>query len=254
MKKHLSPKTLDETGPTLLPRRQFLVLGSAAVGAAAVTSLSSDIVRSVLAIDDPAPRLSVGFAEVKFEDFAQPSFVQRMASASAPRSGDASLENGVRLKIHGLVRPEAAKGQQASMALDAMYRVAGQGEAVPFMAWSYSSNPSLIPNRASNSFVMPVSAKQPLSLAFSTSATNAIDSKAKLNGTIDLTLGNGRRQNKLRTGVYFVAVCPAGTKAPDWNAIHAVASEGALPQLKVATLIGTEPVPFDYIVMTMDRA
>ena len=254
MKKHSNPMPL-ETGPTLFPRRQFLVLGSAAVAAAAATSLSADIVRSVLVTEDTAPRLTVGFTDAKFDDFAKPSFAQRLAPASALRSGDASLESGVRLKIHGLVRPEAARDRQASMAMDAMYRVAGQEQAVPFMAWSYSRTKTRATGSSSKPFVVPVGAKQPLSLMVSTSDVKAATGDATLRGTVSLALGNGRRENKLRAGLYFVALCPAGTKAPDWASIHAVSSEGeALPQLKVATLTGMQPVPFDYIIVATDRA
>lgn len=253
MKKHSNPMPL-ESGPTLFPRRQFLVLGSAAVAAAAATSLSADIVRSVLVTEDSAPRLSVGFTDAKFDDFAQPSFAQRLAPASSLRSGDASLENGVRLKIHGLVRPAAARDRQASMAMDAMYRVAGQEQAVPFMAWSYSRTKTRATGSSSKPFVVPVGAKQPLSLTVS-SDVKAATGDATLRGTVSLALGNGRRENKLRTGLYFVAFCPAGTKAPDWASIHAVASEGeALPLLKVATLTGMQPVSFDYIIVATDQA
>jgi hypothetical protein len=254
MKKHLNPMPL-ESGPTLFPRRQFLVLGSAAVAAAAATSLSADLVRNVLVVEDTAPRLSVGFSDAKFDDFAKPSFAQRLLPASTLRSGDGLLENGVRLKIHGLVRPESVRDQQASLAMDAMYRVAGQEQAVPFMAWSYSRKQSQTTGSSSKSFVVPVGLRQPLSLAISSSDVNAATGKATLRGTVSLALGNGRRENKLRTGLYFVAFCPAGTKAPDWASIHAVASEeGALPLLKVATLTGLQPVSFDYIVVATDRA
>ncbi|HYI11942.1 MAG TPA: hypothetical protein VEK57_23000 [Thermoanaerobaculia bacterium] len=254
MKKHLSP-TLSESGAALLARRQFLVLGSAAVAAAAATSLSADIVRSALVIEDAAPRLSVGFTDATLADFASTEFSPWLTAAAKLRSGDSSLRNGVLLKIHGLVRPESASGQQAKLAVDAMYRVAGHEQDVPFMAWSYTHRQRNTTASSSKPFVVPVGAKQPLSLAVSSSGVNAATGDAMLRGTVSLALGNGRRENKLRTGLYFVAVCPAGTKTPDWASIQAVASEdGKLPRLKVATLMGLQLVPFDYIVVSTDRA
>ena len=245
----------NDLSPTLLPRRQFLVLGSAAVAVAAATSLSSDIVRSVLVTEDTAPRLSVGFSDVTLEDFAKPSFAARLTSAAKLRSGDPSLDDGVRLKVHGLVRPEGAKANPVSMGMDVMYRVAGHKEDIPFMAWSHARLPHHTTASSAGAFVVPVSANQPLSLAVSSSATGTAIGGATLRGTVSLALGSGRRENKLRTGFYFVALCPAGTKTPDWASVHAVASEnGKLPVLHHSTLLGSEPVSFDYIVVATSRA
>jgi hypothetical protein len=253
MKNDLS-STPSETGATLLARRQFLVLGSAAMAAAAATSLSADIVRSALVIEDTAPRLSVGFTDATLTQFAEPSFAPRLTDASKLRSGDASLATGVRLKIHGLGRPQGSAGEHGTMAMDAMYRVAGHQEEIPYMAWSHSRTQHFVSSTSARDFVVPVSEGQPLSLAVSTSAT-AATKNATRRGTVTLSLGNGRRTNKLRTGLYFVAVCPAGTKAPDWASVHAVpAATGTLPVLKQFTLTGYEPVPFDYIVVAADRA
>jgi hypothetical protein len=254
MKKDLCSSP-SETSATLLPRREFLVLGSAAVAAAAATSLSADLVRSALVIEDTAPRLSVGFADAKLDDFAKPSFARRLSAASKLRSGDSSLDNGVRVNIHGLVRPEAASDREVKMAIDVMYRVAGHDQDVPFMAWSHARMQRHTAVSSFNPFVVPVGAKHPLSLAVSSSAVTAATANATLRGTVNLGLGNGRRENKLRAGLYFIVLSPAGTRPPDWDSIHAVAPEdGTLPILKVATLTGLQPVSFDYIVMATDRA
>jgi hypothetical protein len=122
------------------------------------------------------------------------------------------------------------------------------------MAWSHARLAHHTTTSSTKPFVVPVSAKHPLSLAVSTSARGAV-ADAKLRGTVSLGLGSGRRENKLRSGLYFIALCPAGTSAPDWASVHAVASEnGQLPALKQATLLGFEPVSFDYIIVSTDRA
>jgi hypothetical protein len=218
------------------------------------------MVRNVLLVEDTAPRLSVGFVNAALADLQAADFLPRaMRSASQLRSGDAALADGVRVKVHGLVRSEAAGTQPVSMGLDAMYRVAGHAEEVPFMAWSYAQMANRQTGSAASSFVVPVGAKSPLSLSLFTSAvvTSGTISKGKspkLQASVKLALGSERRTNKLRSGLYFLAMTPAGVKAPDWASVHVVPSTGNLPLLKQATLLGVEPVSFDYVIVSIDRA
>lgn len=253
MKNQLSntPSTDDVT---LLPRRQFLVLGSAAVAAAAATSLSADIVRTTLVIEDTAPRLSVGFTDATPGDPGMPAFAPRLTGAASLRSGDHSLQSGVRVRIHGVVRAAGRADQPVKLALDALYRVPGHDEAFPYLAWSYARLQGRTADSSSKSFVIPVVGKQPVTLALSSSSEDAKDG-ATLQALLQFTPGTGRRENKLRRGRYFVALCPRGMKAPDWRSVHAFQPEnGSLPVLKTFSLTGFEPVPFDYIVFETDQA
>jgi hypothetical protein len=254
MKNELSsPQTSGDS--TLLPRRQFLVLGSVAVAAAATSTLSADLVRGSSAGEHQSPRISLGYVPATVEDFASPSFAARLAPATKLRSGDSSLTGGVRLKVHGLVRPEAQRDTDVSVGIDAMYRVPGHMEDVPFMAWSYARTRQHTSSSAQNGFVVPVSATEPLSLAISTSAVKTAVGNAALRAKVTLALGEGRRTNKLRTGLYFVAICPAGMEAPHWASIHATApADGTAPRLVQTSLTGYEPVPFDYVVVAAQRA
>lgn len=252
MRKNPLPTSTD-SDPLLLPRRQFLVLGSTAVAVAAASSLSADIVRGALVIEDKAPRLSLGFVDANIADFTAPEFTARVKPAADIGSGDSSLADGVRMKIHGLVRPETRAEEPASMGLDVMYRVNGLREDVPFMAWSYGRVGHQTLAGAEKDFVVPINARQPLSLVVSTSANTAALKSAKLQGAVSLSLADGRA-NKLRTGLYFIAVCPAGTKEPDWSSVRAVPSEKGKPVLRQAGLGGLEPVSFDYIIVSTSRA
>lgn len=245
----------SDPGVLLLPRRQFLVLGSAAVAAAAASSLSADIVRGALVTEPKTSRISVGYVGASIGEFNDPSFAPSLTAAAKLRSGDPALAGGVRLKVHGLVRPEAKKSANVSMALDAMYRVSGHADEVPFMAWSYARRGQQVTSSAAGEFVVPVSAKQPLSLGISTSAPTPVMDDATLRATASLSIGEKRLANKLRAGLYFVAISPAGTEAPHWASIHAVAPEhGTVPVLKQRTLTGLQPVPFDYIIVAAGRA
>jgi hypothetical protein len=243
-------------GPALLPRRQFLVLGTTAVAVAAATSVSAEIVRGALVTEDQTPRLSVGFADATVADFTtRPSFAPRLTAASRLRSGDSSLRGGVRVKVHGVVRPEASRNENVSMGLDALYRPAGRSEEVSFLAWSHARMGLRTATSSSTDFVVPVDHSQPLSLVVSTSAVKTTVDTARLRAAVNLSLGGGWRANKLRQGLYFVAICPAGSGTPDWSSIRAVAPEsGNVPVLKQATLTGLVPVPFDYLVVGTARA
>jgi hypothetical protein len=235
-----------------IPRRQFLILGSAAVVGVAATSLSAEIVRSTVTVEDIAPRLSVAFVKASLADFASNDFAPRsLTVASHLRSGDPALAGGVRMKVHGIVRTDASRAQDVSMGLDAMYRVDGRSETVPFMAWSYAQLANRTADSAASQFVVPVGARNPLSLSLFTANAQQI---GKLKASIDLSLGSERRANKLRSGTYFLVMCPKGMHAPDWSSIRVVPSEGNLPLLRQATLVGHEAVPFDYIVISTDRA
>lgn len=239
-------------GSAMIPRRQFLVLGSAAVVGAAATSLSANMVRGVPASEGTA-RVSAGFAPAAFADVQSPEFAPRaLTAASHLRSGEAALAAGVRVKVHGMVRTDASAVQPVSMALDVMYRVPGQTEAVPFMAWSHAQLAGRKADSAVSSSVVPVGSRMPLSLMVTTGTVAG--QNAKLQAKVDLALGSGRLANKLRSGLYFLALCPAGTAAPDWSSIRVVRSENALPLLRQATLFGLEPVSFDYIIVSADRA
>lgn len=252
MKKDVSSPQ-SNTGVMLLPRRQFLVLGSAAVAAAAASSLSADIVRGALATEQQAPRISVGYAGAAMDGFNAASFSARLTAATKLQSGDPSFaDGGVRLKILGAVRAEAQQNTDFSMALDAMYRVADRPDEVPFMAWSHARRDHRTTFSATTEFIVPVSARQPLSLGI---ATSAGANEGMLRATVSLSLGENRLTNKLREGLYFVAICPAGSPAPQWTSIHAVAAENAtVPVLRQGRLAALEPVPFDYIVVAAAHA
>lgn len=236
-----------DSTPTLLPRREFLVLGSAAVAAVAATSLTADIVRDVLTVEDRSPRLAVGFAGAIDPGVPVPS-AQRVTSAVHLRSGDAALEGGVLLSILGLVSPRGS--QQRNVAVDTMYRVPGVKEPVPFMAWSQAWFGGRPTQTHSKPVIVPVGDGAPLSLGISTSAEGQ-----SLRAMVRLGIGRGRFEHKLRPGYYFIALTPNGAATPDWSSIRAVASDSSRhPVLEQVSIAGAQPVPFEYLVLRTARA
>lgn len=242
----------QDTGAT---RRQFLVLGSVAMAGAAATTLSAEAVRKVFAADSPAPVLSVGFADATLKDFENPAFSARLTAALELSSSDPAFSDAVRVKILGLVQPESERESAVNLAIDAMYRLPGNLHEVPFLAWSHArrAHPRHTEfSSASTPFTVPVGANHPLKLAVSTA--NPATGKSVSCGAVELGLGNGRNAGKLRRGLYFVAVSPAGAPLPDWNAIQVTGSEKGEPVLKQPSLAGANGVPFGYVVFLTDYA
>ena len=68
-------------------------------------------------------------------------------------------------------------------------------------------------------------------------------------------IGSERRTNKLRRGVYVLAIRTSDSqRTPHWPSIRFVAQDGSSPVLAQASVIGYEAVPFDYIALTVDAA
>jgi hypothetical protein len=234
-------------------RRQFLVLGSAAVAGAAATTLSADAVRKVFTAEAPAPVLSVGFADATLTDFENPEFAARLSAALDLSSSDPAFSDAVRVRILGLVQPEAERESPVSFAIDAMYRLPGNLHEVPFLAWSHARRAHPRHTEfasASTPFTVPVGANHPLKLTVST--TNQVTGKSVSCGAVELGLGNGRNGGKLRRGVYFVAICPPGAPLPDWGAMQVKGSEKGEPVLQQPTLAGANGVPFGYVTFVTD--
>lgn len=249
MKSHLEVSS-ENLGAT---RRQFLVLGSAAVAAAATSSLSAGAVRNVFAAP-LAPTLSLGYSDSTLKDFENPAFSTRVTAALDLRSSDPAFSDAVKVRIFGLVQPESERESGANLAIDAMYRIPGNLHEVPFLAWSHARRPH--PHHtefasASGPFTVPIGANHPLKLAVS-SANPA--GAAVSCGAVELGLGNGRQVAKLRRGVYFVAVVPPGAPVPDWGAIQVMGSESAIPVLQNFSLAGSNGVPFGYVIVATDYA
>jgi hypothetical protein len=236
----------NDSTPTLLPRREFLVLGSAAVAAAAATSLSADFVRDILTVEDRSARLAVGFAPALDPAAPAPSF-QRVISAVHLRSGDAALEGGVLVSILGLVSPKGSP--QRNVAVDTMYRIPGLKESVPFLAWSQAWLGGRPTPTQSKPVIVPVGDGAPLSLGVSTSVEGQ-----SVRAAVRLGIGRGRFEHKLRAGYYFIALAN-GTARPDWSSIRAVASDSSRhPVLEQLSIAGAQPVPFEYLVLRTARA
>jgi hypothetical protein len=229
-----------------LPRRDFLIVGSAAaVGAFAGSALAAPA-------DGTAgdSSLSFAFAEASLDEILTAKTPHSLTSAN--RLGDSNrLGTTARVKVHGIVRAENSR--RGNVELDAVYRL-GVDQPVHFHAWS-DRDAVRIGNAAGSPFLVGVSSA-PLTLALIARAVPSWRTSManRFFGT-PLPETTRAKATLVRDGVYFLAVPADGQPEPNWSSIRVVASADAkLPQLEQSTLFGSRPVSFDYIVVGTERA
>ena len=239
----------EHDAPLLVPRRDFLILGSAAAVGAVAANAAPGLTRAPKPVDAAAP-LPLGYVDGNVDDLL--AAARPRAIANAGRLGAHALGSVARVKIHGIVRAGGAR--TAALELDAIYRVAGHGE-VPYHAWA--DHDARRGDSSAVGFLVGVGPAAPLTFALTTRrrATWRDALALRLLGT-PLPPEAVRASATLpRAGVYFIAVPAAGQPAPNWASIRAVApAEGKLPRLVQSGILGTNPVPFDYIVVGTEQA
>src|SRR6184192_3377659 len=105
------------TKPTAMARRDFLVLGSAAVAGVAASSLSAGTIRGI-ANPEAGPILSVGFTDAVEREGKKHKVVRSSAlhAAHRLRFADAGFRNGAaRLTVHGLWEPQERDAPPSSV-------------------------------------------------------------------------------------------------------------------------------------------
>jgi hypothetical protein len=245
-----------ETEKWALPRRDFLVLGSAAVLGAAASSVTASTLVSVAA-PEAGSVLSIGYAPVAAEDAA-------VLHADTLRFSDNTFrDSGVRVTVHGFSAPE--KDSLVSVHLSTFVR-AGES-AVPFLAWSHSARaagPHAVSPRAS--FLASLDENGTLPFAIERSersrrwsrlftpiapAADTLPELAKLEATGNVCrLSSGARASApLRAGTYFIALRrTASERQPDWSSITVDATAADASN---ALRRNGRPVDFEYVAITV---
>ena len=249
-----------------IPRRKFLMLTSAAIATAVATDLPAQIVRTAFGFDEELyPLLSVGHSTGSLPELQ--SATAGLVGADALRAGDRSLiRSGVRIEVQSFQRAASRAEVPISIGLNALYRVSGHAETarVPFLAWSWASSMSNPSSRPARPFVVPVDSEFPLELIVTTRAPHAgrsalrhderLMTESKERSIISLSVGAGRRSMKLRRGIYFLALRSSESeRRPNWRSIR-VENVGGQVVLTQPTLAGYEPVSFDYVMLSVDKA
>jgi hypothetical protein len=246
-----------------LPRRDFLVLGSAAVfGAAASTITASPL--SLVASPEVGAVLSVGFIDrtgpVSLES-KTPN--PRAVSAGTLRgNADGFRRSGARVLVHGLTSPE--RRTSASVHLST-FAPSVEGP-VPFLAWTHGAGRHGVTISSPSAFfvaaldengTLPIAierrgAATRWSRLFVSPAGDTLPDLAILeqNGHV-CRLTSGSQGDGLRAGTYFIALRHSSSdRQPDWRSIDV---DWTSADAGVALRRHGRPVDFEYVTLTVDH-
>ncbi len=266
----------------LLHRREFMILSSVAVAGAAASGLPQQVMRAVTGSDSISlPIVSLGYWDGSFDKTragaASSDAVHRLSAASSARLADRALDGSAKVSVNGFWRAEHHRAKPLSVALNVLFPAGN--EKLPFHAWSHTTHRGVAKNAPSPRFVVPVDARHPIEInvemrmpAGTTPPALArvkrffsIDDRneeQKKIGACALALDAKSSSMKLNRGVYFVALQEdPRDAAPNWNTVRMLDphAPGALDAsgagvLVQGGLLGYEPVPFSYLMISVDKA
>ena len=252
----------------LMQRREFLLIGSAAVVGLAATDVPAQVMRGVVG-EGSLPLLSIGYwpGSLRVSETAP---ARPVVPANLLRHADASLADGARMRIEGFRRAPRHEGRPISLGVTVRY--SGHGSDVPPVhAFSYAATRSSVLANGGAAFALPVDAGEAIELAFDrrplrTSASDksrraiAADVFTAADGASDsasLGMKPGEKGFHLRPGTYFFAVRESRADvAPNWSSVRvdATASLTSGNMLYVDVLGERRPVPFGYVAVTVNAA
>lgn len=256
----------------VMPRRDFLLMGSAAVVSLAATGLPAQVVRGVVG-GSGLPILSIGYwpGALRPRPLAEgePAVpARRIIPAASLRHADPRfLTAGARMRVEGFWR--AAHHAARPLSLGLTVRYPGQGaEAQPVTAWSYAATKSCVLANGASAFNLPVDSGDAIELAFERRRTirgaekekSRRDLAAGLFASDELatdaaSIGMSPAAEKafhLRPGTYFFAVRETSADlAPNWGNISVDAAAPASGMLYLDVFGERRPVPFGYVAITV---
>ena len=279
-RRHSAPR--DKQERLLLHRREFMVLSSAAFAGAAASGLPQQVMRAVTGADPATlPIVSLGFWDGSLDKAklgtAPADTFHRVVSAASARSADRALDGSARVGINGFWRAEQHRHKPLSVGLNVMFPA---GDArLPFHAWSHTTHRGVAKNAPPPQFVVPVDARHPIELnvemrmpAGSTPPALArvkrflsLDDRndqTQKSGACSLALDSRSSSVRLNRGIYFVALQEdPRDPAPNWSAVRMLDlhAPGALDASGPGVLVhrgifGDEPVPFTYLMISVNKA
>jgi hypothetical protein len=268
-----------------LERRQFLLIGSAALVGFAARDLKADVLRP--AADAALPQtLSVAYVGGYIGDGLTVGSVKGSAPvevAGRMTVGDPSfLGKSARVTVLGLWRAEARRNEPLSVTVKAYYPTSlSAGGDAPMFAWNQTHRGLRDSVRRSSSVTVPIdqaglrlevesnlpqsglsnvgyAVRRRVSLPaqIADSAPRAQAAIREQANVASLSLGIESGMAKLKQGTYVLALVPNGAKAPDWQAVRYTPSETGTAggPVTVTGIFGDGPVNFDYIVVTVGFA
>jgi hypothetical protein len=241
-----------------LPRRDFLVFGSAAIFGAAASSVTAATLR-VVAAPSAGAVLSVGYTE-RTASTASSSVV----AATNLRVSDGSFRHsGVHVLVHGL--SSNVNNEQFAVRLSTFAPTANG--PIPFLAWSHSANRGHAITSPRASFIAALDENGTLPIAIERVSagswsrrflqaapitTVALPDLAALeqSGNVCRLSSGNSGDVRMRAGTYFIALRRTSSdRQPDWSSIEI---DPAVADASDALRRFGRAVDFEYIAVTID--
>jgi hypothetical protein len=249
-----------------LPRRDFLVLGSAAIFGAAASSITATATPlSLIASAEAGAVLSVGFI-----DRTGPISPESKTPATNPVSADSLRGNaagfrrsGARVLIHGLTSPEHRTSASVHLST---FAPSAEGP-VPFLAWTHGAGRHGVTISSPRAFfvaaldengTLPIAierrgAATRWSRLFVSPAADTLPDLATLeqNGHVCRLTSGHQDDAGLRAGTYFIALRHSSSdRQPDWGSIDV---DWTSADADVVLHRHGRPVDFEYVTLTVDH-
>lgn len=261
-----SLKPDPETEKWALPRRDFLVLGSAAVFGAAASSVTAATLR-VVAMPSAGSILSIGYSDLTgpVPADAETATESLLSSAAGLRLSDGGFRRtGARIRVHGLSRPT-----DTPMSVRLTTFAPTAAGPVPFFAWAHTTDRhGRAQTSARASFVAALDENGTLPFAIERSeplgrlgrlfaepapaaTTSSTDLAALERSGAVCRLSSGSAEGiALRAGTYFIALRRSSYDVqPAWSSI--TVDRTAADASEALRHYGG-PVDFEYIAVTVD--
>jgi hypothetical protein len=249
-----------------LPRRDFLVLGSAAVFGVAASSVTASTLHLVAA---PAAGsiLSIGYTEPTAPVDSSTTAFSAVAAKNLRGSEGSFRRSGARVLVHGL-SSSAKNGAQLSVHLSTF--TSANGAAVPFLAWSHTTDQrgrTFTSPRASFIAALDENGTLPIAIERNEPAgrwsrrflpsvsvpASSLPDLASLEqaGSVCRLSSGDSGDVRLRAGTYFIALRRSSSdRQPDWRSIEV---DAAVTNASDALRRNGRPVDFEYVAVTIDH-
>lgn len=243
-----------------LPRRDFLVFGSAAVFGVAASSVTAATLR-VVAAPSAGAVLSVGYTERTATTAASSVVPAKNLRVSA----GCFRHSGAHVLVHGL-SSQTKNNEQMSVRLSTFAPTAAG--PIPFLAWSYSTDRGRTITSPRASFVaaldengtLPIAierresvsgwSRRFLSSAPATKAAWPDLAALEQSGNVCRLSSGSSGDVRMRAGTYFIALRRTSSdRQPDWSSIDV---DPMVADASDALRRYGRPVDFEYVAITID--
>ena len=253
-----------------MPRRDFILLGSAAVAAVSATGVSAGAIR---AISGPVGGsiLSIGYSDALVGEESGVVPAKYLGASDRALASD-----GMRLTIHGYWRPETRRSTPLAVDVTTFFPVAGM--SMPVVSWAYVARGRTAEHSGRGTFVVPSDANGGVTIAvdrrlpgtsvkprngrrsllsFARTGSNGLPTLESMERDGNVCRLADRGGVKLQPGTYFIALGDATRETgPDWSRLTTNGNAQTLQAhgesvLTQHSVTGRVPVDFEYLMVSV---